>query len=387
MAIVGQLGTESVKGLGPGAYLVSVLPSAVLVVSIYLLFTARLYPWSAPRKGVSRGFDSIVDVLAGSSPTRVSALLAVVLVVSVLLRPLHVAAVQLLEGYWSIRTAHGTLEGLATERQLRRFARARARNQWLTAVEHGDGTDFATVVRFGRRLHRIDRLTARAGQVVDSYPLDEAAVLPTLLGNVLRRAETTAGERFGLNTVVSYPRLYPYLGQRLHDGIAVQFNLLDSAAAFTIVFWILGGFSVPTAWLGSWWFLLPVVFFLAGGLSYAGAVATARQHATLLATAYDLHRFDMLAGLHIALPKTPEDERASNEMLSGFLKYAERLVVAGPSLRPDIASSYAHPGKEDHGPEIGSALGGASSAPGAGPDADGSGNEPGDGKVSTATPG
>jgi hypothetical protein len=344
MAIVGRLGTESVKGLGPGAYLVSVLPSAVLVVTVYLLFAARLYPWTAPPKGTSRGFDSIVDTLASLSAAEIAALVAVVLMTSVLLRPLHVAAVQLLEGYWGARTAIGALEWLAIERQLRRYARARARRSWVPPTgEHG-AAEFATVVELARRLHRIERRKVRARQIANSYPGNEAAVLPTLLGNLLRRAETTAGERFGLDTVASYPRLYPFLGERLHDGLATQFNLLDSAAAFTIVFWALGVFSIPTAWLGSGWFLIPSVFLLAGGLAYAGAMATAREHGTLLAAAYDLHRFDMLAGLRLPLPRTPDQERSMNEQLTDFLRFADAFAVApDPAQRFSVALSYQHP--------------------------------------------
>ena len=349
MAMIGRLGTESVKGLGPGAYLVSVLPSTILVTSIYLIFTASLYPWTDPPKGTSRGLDSAMHVLAALGGTRTAVLVAVVLLLSVLIRPLHVVAVQLLEGYWGARSRYGSIEGLAIERQLRRYARARARKLWRPTAPGGSGpAEFASVVQFSRRHHTIERRKVRARQIVDSYPDSEALVLPTLLGNVLRRAETTAGERFGLDTVLSYPRLYPFLGQRIHDGLAIQFNLLDSAAAFTIVFWALSVFTIPTAFLGSWWFLVPVALLMAGTLAYAGAIATAREHGSLLSTAYDLYRFDMLAGLRLALPQSPEEERSTNEQLSKFLRFAEDFVRSPhPQLRKAIASSYEHQSQQE----------------------------------------
>jgi hypothetical protein len=42
------LAKESIKGLGAGAYLIDVLPSAVLSLGVLALFGSRLYPWADP---------------------------------------------------------------------------------------------------------------------------------------------------------------------------------------------------------------------------------------------------------------------------------------------------------------------------------------------------
>ncbi|MEU4159761.1 hypothetical protein [Actinoplanes sp. NPDC026670] len=123
-----------------------------------------------------------------------------------------------------------------------------------------------------------------------------------------------------------------------------QFNLLDTAAAFTVVFWALAVLSAPVIFTGGWWALLPVGLLIGGLFSYAGALVTARQHGTLLATAYDLHRFDMLRNLHVALPKTPEQERTTNQRVSRFLRYG-RPYLTGLDYDENgkIAIKYEHP--------------------------------------------
>src|SRR5262245_44274146 len=120
VSIIGRIGTESVKGLGPGAYLATVLPSAVLVTALYFLFTGAMYPWTHPVANRSRGFSSAVARLEGLGPTGIAALAVAIVLASVLLRPLNIAAVQLLEGYWGVRGGIGLVSGLATERHVRR---------------------------------------------------------------------------------------------------------------------------------------------------------------------------------------------------------------------------------------------------------------------------
>jgi hypothetical protein len=82
-------------------------------------------------------------------------------------------------------------------------------------------------------------------------------------------------------------------------------------------------------------------------LAYRGAITTARKHARLLATAFDLHRFDMLDALHYELPLTPQDELELNSRLSKFLDsrgtvrqmrmfpYRHNAAVTSQEARPE----------------------------------------------------
>jgi hypothetical protein len=343
MSVVGGLGAESVKGMGPGAYLVTVLPSAATVAMVFVLFNANVYPWTHPPAGTARGYESVTASVGDLDAAGTVTMVALVLLLAVLVRPLHVAAVQLLEGYWTARMPFGLVDSIAVERHLRRYGRAKARTLQGPRPER-HAADFGAMVSASRLHRRVERRYLRAEEIIASYPANEMDVLPTGLGNILRRAETTAGERYELDTILTFPRLYPFLHPRLHAELATQFNLLDTAAAFAVVFWALSALSAPAVATGGWWFLLPLGLAVAGSVSYAGALVTAREHGTLLATSYDLHRFDMIKSLHLTPPPTPAKEREMNGRITAFLRYWS------PDL-PDIAwRSRAMTDEYDHTP-------------------------------------
>jgi hypothetical protein len=104
VSAVDPLTKETVRELGPGAYLVSVLPAAVLILSALALWSSRLYPWSEPMKDdqgntIGPGLESIVHGARELGAAGAIVVTLLVLSVAVLVRPLQVAAIQLLEGY------------------------------------------------------------------------------------------------------------------------------------------------------------------------------------------------------------------------------------------------------------------------------------------------
>jgi hypothetical protein len=172
-----------------------------------------------------------------------------------------------------------------------------------------------------QRRRKFKRIQGRANVIVDRYPRpakDDDRLMPTLLGNVLRDGEDNAGRRYGLQFTV-YPRMYPSLSPKLDSAISAQLDVLDTTSALCIVFALIALLALPLLAHLGWWNLVPLVAVLASAIAYRGAIATARRHGTLLATAFDLHRFDMLTALHYELPLTPEDEVKLNTQLSGFL--------------------------------------------------------------------
>jgi hypothetical protein len=166
-------------------------------------------------------------------------------------------------------------------------------------------------------------------------------VLPTRLGNLLRRAETSAGERYGLTTVVTYGRLYPHLSDRLDRQMAMQLDLLDTMSAFTLVFSGQALATTPLVARFDGWSLLPAAFVVFALIAYRAACQTARHHAVTLATTYDLHRFDMLKALHLPLPGDAEQEYIENLRLSEFFGNEPLL---SESERADW--KYVHPSAE-----------------------------------------
>jgi hypothetical protein len=261
-------------------------------------------------------------------------LIVAVLVVAVLMRPFQIAMVQLLEGYWRERFALRAIEALAVERHIRKASvhRAWQHSGPLTPLD----TQFKTVVAVSRLKRRRARKMFDAKEELATYPLDYESFLPTRLGNVLRRGESTAGERYGLNTVVTYPRLYSFLGPKLEAEIGNQLDLIDTSCTFAILFAFEAALSLPLVWRMDWWGVVPLFFAMFAALSYRGARRVAAQHAVLLNVAYDLHRFDMLRALRRKLPRTPEAELKENQELSQFL--ADGKWPRGTWIR-----SYDHP--------------------------------------------
>lgn len=335
MSDASALAKESAKSLGAGAYLVTVLPSAVLVLTVFALFTSDLYPWERPTAAdPAPGPEAVVASARGLGVAGGIVLLVTVLVVAVLLRPFQVTLVQVLEGYWSHR-GPGLVETLAIEHHQRRRSRFSARlhpNRRLAA-----GRTFSEVAAASRRTQRADRMRDRAAAVVGGYPRDPAVVMPTLLGNVLRRAETTAGERYGLGTVVTYPRLYPHLSPRLDAEVNEQLDVLDTTATFTLLLWALTAATAPLLLRFDGWSLVPAGLGVLAVLTYRGSRIAADRYGMLLATAYDLHRFEMVQTLRRPLPVDPQLEREANEQLTALLQ-----DKVGSAELSDAGWRYAH---------------------------------------------
>jgi hypothetical protein len=196
-------------------------------------------------------------------------------------------------------------------------------------------------------------------------------VLPTLLGNALRRAEDTAGQRYGLDSVAAFPRIFPSLSKPLDAALAHETNTLDSAAALTAAFGLCTVISLPLVFNLDLRPLIPLAAALLTAVAYRGAIHAAHQHGVLVATAFDLHRFDMLDSMRIDPPKDPTKEFELNQKLSALLTSAgsqapqvlHNVVYAHPLPQPNPATVGQGPGsssdKQDGGasdnkPEVGS---------------------------------
>ena len=128
----------------------------------------------------------------------------VAVAVAVTLQPLRVKSlVQLLEGYSPI-SKRGWLYRVGLWRQMRRIDRLEDRLAVSVDPHRGQRHQKALEARAQAAL---DRLNER-------FP-DLDRLLPTSLGNALRAAEDRSGLRYGLQSVVLWPRLYPLLPAEL----------------------------------------------------------------------------------------------------------------------------------------------------------------------------
>ncbi|MFI6487480.1 hypothetical protein [Streptomyces sp. NPDC050564] len=130
--------------------------------------------------------------------------------------------------------------------------------------------------------------------------------------------EITAGERYGLTTLTSWPRIYMQLPPRMTQSLRSTRDALDAAVNLCWSFLAMGLASAVALYdePGSRW--LPAGMLITAALAYKGAVIAAQAYSGLMHVVYDLHRFDLLEALHHGLP-TKELEREMFEQVSDTL--------------------------------------------------------------------
>ncbi|MEV0621597.1 hypothetical protein AB0I81_50275 [Nonomuraea sp. NPDC050404] len=237
------------------------------------------------------------------------------------LHPLQYPLVRIMEGYW-----HGPLlASLAVIRiayhRRRRDQLVRRLNQWRlheSGFQAGADPSSEAVVRAYVMVGQLDRALA-------AYP-EPDEILPTRLGNVLRRQERQAGSAYGIESIGALPRLamvakppeLAYLNnQRTQLELALRTAILGLfATVITVLFmW----------WQGLWMFLAVVPYGMAYA-SYRGAVALAEEYGMAMRTLIDMSRFALYERLRLEQPLNSVAERNLNASLAAVFMGEGRPV-------------------------------------------------------------
>ncbi len=305
MNLAGLLGAS--KDLGARFNLVGLLPTAVLALFVLALL------WSgAP--GRSPDLDRVVAEAEDLGVWEGALLFLALVVVGLVLQPLQLSLVRLLEGYWGDSRLSRLLAAPGTAFHRRRRGRLAARQVHSAGRPSAD--ELADMRLAEAALRRL-------------YP-PAVGVLPTKLGNVLRAAEHQAGSRYGLEATVAWTRLYPLLSKNVAALVDDERDQLDLTARFCVVFVVATVVSLGLLVSHGPWLLVPAATLVLAWLSYRAAVAAALAYGEGIATAFDLHRFDLLRALRLPLPPDRDCERRANARLSEFLVHGEALVDEKP---------------------------------------------------------
>lgn len=272
----------------------------------------------------------------------------IVLVVGVLLllaasaliaERLTLPLLKLLEGYWT-RPAW-LRELLVSYRRWRRRRWASAVSKLHKEEERGDLTldelgelrqlDEADVLAAGdrerameleRRLRSfsaadVARL-AKGLAYLRSSPREDRFGMPTRLGDILRAAELRPADKYGLDSVVCWYRLWVLLPAEVRTEIAETRLELDRAVR--ICLW--GAlFIVWTPWL--WWVAVPIAVVVPLLVYSFSMLSAAALFGDLTETAFDLHRMKLYDALHLPRPTSPANERTHGERLTRILWHGE----------------------------------------------------------------
>lgn len=224
--------------------------------------------------------------------------LLVIMISAVIIQRIELGALRLLEGYWPhwtwpLRRRLIAKQNKYIDRKDARFqALARKGLLNLTPEEREDyvALDWA-------HMH------------VPAVPTER---MPTRLGNILRAAERRPRDKYGLDTIVCWPRLWLLLPDTVRNELTEARANLNTAVRI----WLWG--MLFLVW--SVWTVLAVPMGLLVALfAYRYTQRAAEIYGELFEAAFDLHRTTLYESLRWPLPATPADERRLGEMLTAYL--------------------------------------------------------------------
>jgi low affinity Fe/Cu permease len=291
------------EGLSSGRFFrTGYLPTYAGAVYLLVLLWA-----GAPGKHVDFGHAwQVVDKLG------VAQTLLIVLGVTltaVVLQPLQLSVVRVLEGgfpWWL---------GSGLGRRFQRWRKHRLEGKLAEKVrqaagQQGDGRD-ANVQEAG----------ALSARLRSRFPTPDHLVRATGLGNALAAMEDNAGRAYGLDAVVTWPRLYPLLADNVRAMLDDLRDGLDAAARLAATGAVTSLAAVALlAWHSGLLTLLALIPLAVAALAYTGGVRAAVAYGEAVHVAFDLHRFDLLTTLHLKIPAKQDEELTENIALSDFLR-------------------------------------------------------------------
>lgn len=136
--------------------------------------------------------------------------------------------------------------------------------------------------------------------------------MPTAVGNILRAAESWPADKYGLDAVKCWPRLWLALPESARGELTSARAALDASA--TVVVWSLL-FVVWSVW--AWW-AAPAGLVVAVA-AYRILLTSAAVYGDLLEATFDVHRRLLYEAAGWPLPRSPAEERALGEALTEYL--------------------------------------------------------------------
>lgn len=274
--------------IGKHFQLVSVLPAAAIVLTTFGLMTSGA-PANAPSAG------RVVEQASQLGGVGIAGLVVAVLIVGMTLDPFQFAATQALEGYWGSsqlgRSAMFSRARIHLDRQLYYLGeRGLAKRRADRLREEQPVDDVALRAKEYALLEAAIDYQA-FDSAVARYPMERSRIMPTRLGNMLRRLEDLAGKPYGINHAIP---VVPHLLALASESPEVQAvndarSELDLAIRW-VVSWLL--VAVITFVLlvpqGAWVVLSLAAYGLAW-VSYRGSVHAAADYGYALWVVVDLN--------------------------------------------------------------------------------------------------
>jgi hypothetical protein len=322
------------REIGNRFTLVTVVPLAA-----FALFVLALLWSGAP--GAPPDPDKILDQARDLDLFEAGALILGLILFGLITEPLQVPLVRAFEGYWGSSRLARPLAGWASKRQTAAYKKLDTARR----IKDNSREAEAAISREAEAA-----MVSADQQFKARFPEDEDEVLPTSLGNVLRATETRAGQTYGLQAIVIWPRLYPLLSDPVRALVEDRLNQLDLSVRFSAIFVLSAAVALGLLLSHGWWLAVPVACMALAYFSYRAAIAAATSYGEAVRAAIDLHRFDLLRALHLPLPADLAAERQLNGQLCA-------LLLKGTSANLKFAHEAAGNQSEGEAAEPGAANG------------------------------
>jgi hypothetical protein len=248
--------------------------------------------------------------------------------VGIAVHPIQFALVQFLEGYW----------GMGRLAQRARAARMLHYRRQYDRLRKGPGP------RAGAQLHKADaakkrlepadriKLVSQRDESIrlraaypGGYPRSDDDIMPTRLGNVLRRYERLAGYQYNLDAVRVVRHVAFVAPQRHIDYVNDQRQLLDLSVRMCATSMFAAVISVLFLWHHGPWLAIALVPYAVAYLSYRGAVVVAHEYGAAFSTLIDMDRFALYDYLKMTRPEDTKAERLANAQLMKLLGHNSKI--------------------------------------------------------------
>ena len=316
-------GAGVANSIGRYFSVVSFIPSSLYVLFVYLLVASG--SWHHPPDW-NLAFLSLGHL--GVDGIALLTFLGVGL--GIFIHPIQFAVVQFFEGYWGTWPVAQAIRYQRIVRYQRLCQRhikdVRNTKKRLAAWEKaGFETTLSIRAPVRSKLDEADRVRSM-------FPADLDEVMPTRLGNVLRRAESQAGSQYGIDALQATPNLLLIAPANHIDYVNDQRSQLDLAVRMTFISMIAAATAIIFLWPYGTWVLIVLIPFGLAYLSYRGSIVAAGHYGSALETLINLNRFALYEQLHMQLPASTENEQEENVKLRDLLGYV-----------PDTTIDYEHP--------------------------------------------
>jgi hypothetical protein len=277
---------------------------AAVAVPALVFWLGGLAAWIVQQRSLAAVTRQLGWLDRQGAGVQVAVLLTVLLAVAgsgIVVGALATPVLRLLEGYWP-RWADPLRLRLARRLAERAAAEAPA---WQKAYERvqpsADPTaeDLAIYTRLERRRRR--------------RPSSPRYFLPTPIGNILRAAERRPFDKYGLDAVVLWPRLWPALPETVRSDLLAARESLDRAAIVGIWGVLFCAFAPFTFWA------IPIGLGVAAAAVAAVVPNRAQTFGELMEAAYDQYRTTLYTQLRWPLPANPQQEHVAGQRLTSYL--------------------------------------------------------------------